>query len=63
LARSSTINSAMELAGRSFLPTSTSGEVPIRLIGAKSFWLSYCTIEGCTSLAIAMVLSTENRSV
>ena len=37
--------------------------VPIRLMGAKSFWLSYWTTCGCTSFAIAIVLSTENSSV
>ena len=53
----------MVLAASSFLPASTSGEVPISEIGRKSFWLSYWTVDGWTSLAIAIVLSTENRSV
>jgi len=53
----------MVLAGSSFLPASTSGEVPISEMGWKSLWLSYWTVEGWTSLAIAMVLSTENSSV
>ncbi len=62
-ARSSAISSPVSRAGSDRLPTNTKGDVPIRVMGTKSAWLSYVTTDGETSLAIAIVLSTDSSSV